>query len=240
MAQAVRVRLVDDLDGGEAHETVTFSFEGKPREIELSHENAAKFRQFMQPYMDASRPARADNIAAKGAPAVPTASPPAPQAATQTQQREEAAAIREWCARHHLPVNKLGRIPTNTRRAWQQHTRYNDRALLDALLEKAGVDKNMPPAIPRKVVPIDQTKHTVEAQLERRARAVGKLSPPQEKLLREACEDDSARTPDDPGERSSYKALARRGFMAEESEDAFTVTEVGRTWVRLNPTALSA
>ncbi|MFF1693055.1 Lsr2 family protein [Streptomyces sp. NPDC058257] len=240
MAQTVRVRLVDDLDGGEAHETVTFSFEGKPREIELSHENAVKFRRFMQPYMDASRPARADNIAAKGAPAAPAKSAPVPQTLTQAQQREEAASIREWCEKHHLPVNKLGRIPTNTRRAWEQHTQRNDRSLLDALLEKAGVDTNMPPAITNKVVSIDQSKHTVEAQLERRARAVGKLSPPQEKLLREACEGDSTRTPEDAAERSSYKALVRRGFMDEESEDTFQVTDVGRTWVRLHQTALSA
>ncbi|MGW1180227.1 histone-like nucleoid-structuring protein Lsr2 [Streptomyces drozdowiczii] len=237
MAQAVRVRLVDDLDGGEAHETVTFSFEGKPREIELNHENAAKFRQLMEPYMRASRPAKADNIAAKGDPAV--ASGPVPPL-TQTQQREEAAAIRAWCEKHHLPVNKLGRIPSETRKAWQRHIGHDDRTLLDRLLEKAGVDPNMPPAIPAKVVPIDSGKHTVEAQLERRARKMAKLSAPQEKLLREACAGNGTAASDDLGERRSYEALVRRGAMIQEAEGAFRVTEVGRVWVRLHEAALSA
>lgn len=108
MAQTFRVRLVDDIDGGEAQETVSFTFDGKPREIELSHENAAKFRQIMQPWMEASRPAKTGNIAVKGAPA-PTL--------TQAQQREEGVAIRAWCEKNHLPVNKLGRIPAMTRKA---------------------------------------------------------------------------------------------------------------------------
>ncbi|MGW1261270.1 histone-like nucleoid-structuring protein Lsr2 [Streptomyces drozdowiczii] len=237
MAQSVRVRLVDDLDGGEAHETVTFSFEGKPREIELSHENAAKFRQFMQPYMAASRPAKADNIAAKGDPAVEDG--PVPPM-TQTQQREEAAAIRAWCEKHHLPVNKLGRIPTETRKAWQQHTRHNERSLLDRLLEKAGVDPALPPAAPAKVVAIDSAGQTVEAQHERRARKMGRLSDPQEKFLREACGGDGTATTDDLAERRSYEALVRRGAMVQEAEGVFRVTEAGRTWVRLHEPALSA
>ena len=49
MAQKVQVVLVDDLDGGTADETVTFSLDGVSYEIDLTHDNAAR----------AARPARA-------------------------------------------------------------------------------------------------------------------------------------------------------------------------------------
>ena len=44
MAQRVNVVLVDDLDGNDATETVTFALDGVEYEIDLSEENAAKLR----------------------------------------------------------------------------------------------------------------------------------------------------------------------------------------------------
>ena len=44
MAQKVEVLLVDDIDGGEADETVSFSIDGTSYEIDLSKKNAAKLR----------------------------------------------------------------------------------------------------------------------------------------------------------------------------------------------------
>ncbi|MFD9815207.1 Lsr2 family protein [Streptomyces sp. NPDC059080] len=229
MAQKIRVRLVDDLDGSQADETVSFTFDGKPREIELSRENAAKFRALMEPYMLASHPAKADNLAVKGAPAP-----------TQASLREEAAAIRDWAYRHHLPINPLGRIPEKTRKAWERHTRHGDRSALDGLLARAGIDPSLPAGESRNVVPIAVGKASPQDQLERLARTIGKLSPPQEKRLREACAGDGSAIADDATDRSSYEALCRRGCMTLEAVDTYLVTDVGRTWVRLNQTALSA
>jgi hypothetical protein len=53
---AQKISLIDDLDGSEANETVTYSLDGKEYEIDLSEENAAKFREALQPYIDKSRP----------------------------------------------------------------------------------------------------------------------------------------------------------------------------------------
>ena len=39
MAQKVQVLLVDDIDGGEADETVTFALDGKTYEIDLTTGN---------------------------------------------------------------------------------------------------------------------------------------------------------------------------------------------------------
>ena len=50
MAQKVQVLLVDDLDGGEADETVTFALDGKTYEIDLTTSNADKLRSALEPY----------------------------------------------------------------------------------------------------------------------------------------------------------------------------------------------
>lgn len=230
MAQKIRVRLVDDLDGSEAQETVSFTFDGKPREIELSHENAVKFRALMEPFMAASRPAKPTNLAVKGAPAP-----------TQAQIREEGVAIRVWASRHHLPVNPKGRIPQNTRKAWALHTKHGDRSLLDTLLERAGIDPStVPGPEPDNVVSL-VGKVTVEGHLERQARTVGKLSTPQRARLRDACVADGTAKAGTPTDRSSYTALVRRGCMTyDEASDTYTVTEVGRTWIRMNTPRMSA
>ncbi|CAM5611462.1 hypothetical protein SBADM41S_11915 [Streptomyces badius] len=50
MAQKVQVLLVDDLDGVEADETVTFALDGKTYEIDLATANADKLRGLLEPY----------------------------------------------------------------------------------------------------------------------------------------------------------------------------------------------
>ena len=53
---AQKVSLIDDLDGSEANETVTYSLDGQEYEIDLSKKNAAKFRETLEPYIEKSRP----------------------------------------------------------------------------------------------------------------------------------------------------------------------------------------
>ncbi len=45
MAQKVQYLLVDDVDGGEAEETVTFALDGVSYEIDLNAENAESLRE---------------------------------------------------------------------------------------------------------------------------------------------------------------------------------------------------
>jgi hypothetical protein len=47
--------LTDDLDGGEAEETVKFGLDGVQYEIDLSSGNAAKIRDVLSPYVGAGR-----------------------------------------------------------------------------------------------------------------------------------------------------------------------------------------
>src|SRR5262245_10209833 len=44
VAKETVTRLIDDLDGGEAHETVTFGLDGHVYQIDLSTRNAKKLR----------------------------------------------------------------------------------------------------------------------------------------------------------------------------------------------------
>ena len=58
MASVTKVRLVDDIDGGEADETVAFDLEGKNYQIDLSKTHAAQLREVLAPYVAAARRAR--------------------------------------------------------------------------------------------------------------------------------------------------------------------------------------
>ena len=52
MAKQTITKLIDDLDGGEAHETVEFGLDGYSYEIDLSSKNAGKLRHALATYVD--------------------------------------------------------------------------------------------------------------------------------------------------------------------------------------------
>ncbi len=55
MAKTVIVKLTDDIDGGDADETVTFALDGRSYEIDLSSENAARLRAAFEPFIAKAR-----------------------------------------------------------------------------------------------------------------------------------------------------------------------------------------
>ncbi len=55
MAKTVIVKLTDDIDGGDADETVYFALDGRTYEIDVSAANAAKLRETFQPFIDKGR-----------------------------------------------------------------------------------------------------------------------------------------------------------------------------------------
>jgi nucleoid-associated protein Lsr2 len=98
MAQKVIVSLEDDLDGGQAAETVRFSFEGTDYEIDLSASNARAFRKAVAPFIKRARP---------------RARRPARRATRTTAGRQRSADIRAWASEHGIAVNARGRIPAS-------------------------------------------------------------------------------------------------------------------------------
>lgn len=70
VAQRVVVTLFDDIDGGEASETVAFGLDGTSYEIDLNRTNAEKLRETLEPYLV--------EAASAPPPAAPTSGPPSP------------------------------------------------------------------------------------------------------------------------------------------------------------------
>jgi len=102
MAQKVEVRLIDDLDGKEANETITFGLDGSNYEIDLSTKNAGKLRDALATYVGAARKAgKTQARTGRGRSGTGSAS----------ADREQNQAIREWAKKKGLSVNERGRIP---------------------------------------------------------------------------------------------------------------------------------
>jgi len=96
MAQKVQVLLVDDLDGGEASETVSFSLDGTAYEIDLTSENAGKLRKDFSQYIDHARKGGGGGRRRR---------------ARTGPGRERSAEIRAWARQRGHKVSERGRIP---------------------------------------------------------------------------------------------------------------------------------
>jgi hypothetical protein len=117
MASVTEVRLVDDIDGGEADETVAFDLEGKNYQIDLSKTHAARLREALAPYVAAARRA---------------GSSPGARRMTATRpstNRQETAGIREWAATNGFEVSTRGRIAANVREAYENRNNAATAAL---------------------------------------------------------------------------------------------------------------
>ncbi len=93
MAKTVIVRLTDDIDGGDADETVYFAVDGRSYEIDVNAANAARLREALKPFIEK---ARARNTQAGGR--APRAARRSPAEKTMYSQLkdEEKARFRAW------------------------------------------------------------------------------------------------------------------------------------------------
>ena len=105
MVQRVSVGLVDDIDGGEAVETVTFGLDGATYEIDLSAENSAKLRSALAEWIGAGRRGGRKAVATRSA--------------KGGNRNSDAAAIRAWASANGHKVSERGRIPADVREAYE-------------------------------------------------------------------------------------------------------------------------
>jgi hypothetical protein len=110
VAQIREVRLVDDLDGDAADETVEFGIDGKTYEIDLSEANAAKLRDGLASYVAAARRSGSRRRGGAGSTSNRRAS----------VDREQNQAIREWARKRGMKVSDRGRIPAEVLEAYHQ------------------------------------------------------------------------------------------------------------------------
>jgi hypothetical protein len=94
--------LVDDLDGGDAEETVTFALDGVQYEIDLSEKNAAKLRDSLARFV-----AAATKLGRGG---VSPVRREGRRGAVPVANRDQNRAIREWAQAKGIPVSDRGRI----------------------------------------------------------------------------------------------------------------------------------
>jgi hypothetical protein len=104
MAQKVEVKLIDDIDGSEATQTVLFALDGKTYEIDLNDAHAAKLREDLAPFLGAARKISQGRPVARrmgtGKPA------------------DDSAAVRAWAKGQGFDVSDRGRVPANVREAY--------------------------------------------------------------------------------------------------------------------------
>ncbi|MGW2841642.1 histone-like nucleoid-structuring protein Lsr2 [Streptomyces sp. NPDC001493] len=109
MAQRVVVTLSDDIDGGQAAETVTFAIDGKSYEIDLNPANAKKLRKTLAPYVAAGRKQTKAGKHGK-----------TPVSYHHTSLAPDPAAVRAWARSHQMDVPARGRIPKRVYEAFEQ------------------------------------------------------------------------------------------------------------------------
>lgn len=98
MAQKVQVILIDDIDGGEATETVRFGLDQFTYDIDLSDTHAAQLREALAPYVAGGR--KAGN--ARGG--------PRRQAGSSRTNSTRLAKIREWAKANGYSIGDRGRV----------------------------------------------------------------------------------------------------------------------------------
>ncbi|MHB1613040.1 MAG: histone-like nucleoid-structuring protein Lsr2 [Actinomycetes bacterium] len=113
MAQRTQVLLIDDLDGGDADETVTFALDGVTYEIDLNESNADKLRDVFAPWVSAAR--RVGGRAAGRGRAKPRARAAAPASSGNLNPD-----IRTWARASGYEISDRGRIPGGVIEAYHE------------------------------------------------------------------------------------------------------------------------
>jgi hypothetical protein len=101
MAQKVQTLLIDDLDGGQADDTVRFGLDGAEYEIDLNAKHAAALRKALAPYLGAARRAPGSVARRPGRTGRRVTSTGGP----------DPTAVREWAKSQGIEVKDRGRVP---------------------------------------------------------------------------------------------------------------------------------
>lgn len=109
MAQKVRVYLIDDIDGSDATETVSFSVDGVSYEIDLNEKHAQELRDAFGKWVGHARRA--------------TAATRRSGRRASTPRSSDAAAIRAWARENGYEVSDRGRVSAEIREAYEQRNR---------------------------------------------------------------------------------------------------------------------
>ena len=105
MAQKVNIVLVDDIDGSEATETVSFGLDGTSYEIDLNDKNAAALRDALAAYVGHGRKVSGSRRGRRSS--------------SSSAGGHTAKEIRDWARSNGHKVPERGRIPSDVREAFE-------------------------------------------------------------------------------------------------------------------------
>ena len=108
LARRVIEELIDDIDGSEATETVSFSYRGTDYEVDLSERNSAKLDKALARYIAAARKVKG------------TRRPGRSSGAKATSGGVDPKAVREWARGEGVEVSDRGRVPADVVRQYQE------------------------------------------------------------------------------------------------------------------------
>jgi Lsr2 len=108
MAQRVNVVLVDDIDGSDAAETVSFALDGVDYEIDLSDEHAGDLRTAVSLYVGHGRRTGGRRRSGKRSAA----------SSAGSADGASAADIRAWARENGWDVPERGRVSAEVREAY--------------------------------------------------------------------------------------------------------------------------
>ncbi|WP_414938320.1 histone-like nucleoid-structuring protein Lsr2 [Amycolatopsis sp. cmx-11-51] len=134
MAQKVSVQIVDDIDGGEATQTVPFALDGVTYEIDLSDNNAVALREELERYIDASRRVGGRKVR------VATGQSTVAGGTAKTTDRERNQQVRAWASANGYAIAERGRIPNEIYEAFD-----NAEAAPEPVAEEAPVKRKRAP-----------------------------------------------------------------------------------------------
>jgi hypothetical protein len=106
---AKTVVTTDDIDGSPNAETVTFSFDGRSFEIDLSKKGRSALEKALKPYIDAGRPvgSRTSRSGTSG------------RGRGRRSSSVDLAAVRAWAAENGIAVSDRGRISASVLEQYQ-------------------------------------------------------------------------------------------------------------------------
>jgi hypothetical protein len=107
MAQKVQVLLVDDINGSEAAETVSFSLDGVSYEIDLTVSNAKKLRDDLATWVGHARRSGGRKSSRRAT-------------TLGGARRADLGAVREWARNNGYKVSDRGRISADILAAYDK------------------------------------------------------------------------------------------------------------------------
>ena len=106
MAQKVNIVLVDDLDGTEATETVSFGLDGTTYEIDLNDANAASLREALSGYVGHARKVTGGGRRTRRS------------SGGSSSSSSNTKDVREWARGQGMYVSERGRISADVQQAY--------------------------------------------------------------------------------------------------------------------------